>query len=235
MQPSGEEQFQKQYFNVTAHQYPRAAILRPPLHTALETQRVLDRLQGVPVGEPIVDFGSGTGRLSIALAKAGYAVLSVDVSDQSLSMLSTLARELDLPAIQTALALPADRQFAAIVGSDILHHVDMDGYLPRIYAALRQGGKAIFSEPGAMNPTWYLYLPLFHDMRAEKRIVTCNVFTLRRKFKQHGFRDVHIAGLGLLPRPLLGWASIACQWHDAIGDWPVLRWFAYRYIVEASK
>jgi len=235
MQPSHDEQQQKQYFNVSKHQYPRAAILKPPLHTALEIQRVLDRLKDVQVDGPVVDYGSGTGRLSIALARAGYAVLAVDVSDQSLNALGALARELGLPAIQTTLALQAHHQFPAVVGSDILHHVDMDEHLPRIYAALRDGGKAIFSEPGALNPAWYIYLSLFHDIRVEKRVVTCNLLTLRRKFRQHGFREVRITGLGLLPRPLFNWARTACQWHDAMGNWPALKWFAYRYIIEASR
>jgi SAM-dependent methyltransferase len=234
MEPSDDER-QRQYFDLTEHQYPRETVVRPPLHTVLELERVLEALKDVPHDGPIIDFGSGTGRMSIALARAGYSVLAVDVSERSLALLSEIARELDLSAIQTASALPSEDRFPAVVGADILHHVDLNEYLPRIHTSLRRGGKAIFSEPGALNPAWYVYLPLFHDLRVEKRIVTCNLFHLRRRFEQHGFRDVRITGLGLLPRPLFGWASTACRWHDAVGNWPVLRWFAYRYLVEARK
>ena len=102
-------------------------------------------------------------------------------------------------------------------------------------SALRDGGRVIFSEPGALNPAWYVYLSFFHDWRIEKRLVTSNLVHLRRAFDRHGFRDVRITGLGVLPRPLFGWSSTACRWHDALGDVPLLKWLAYRYVIEARK
>jgi hypothetical protein len=72
-------------------------------------------------------------------------------------------------------------------------------------------------------------------MRVEARIVTCNIPTLRRKFRRHGFRNVSIMGLGILPRPLFKSNHSACRRHDAIGAWRGLRWFAYRYIIRAEK
>ena len=159
----------------------------------------------------------------------------MDVSERSLDVLRATAAELALPPIRTETSLPSGERFAAIVGADVLHHVDLHEHLPRIHAALHDGGKAVFSEPGALNPSWYVYLALLHDVRVEKRIVTCNVFTLRRTFERHGFRDVRITGLGLLPRPWFGSSERVCRRHDAIGNWPVLRWFAYRYVVEAAR
>jgi SAM-dependent methyltransferase len=235
MRPSEEAQFQRRYFDAARNQYPQAAILEPPLHTTLEIQGVLSRLEGIGVGAQVVDFGSGTGRLSIPLARAGYSVLAVDVSERSLDVLSATARDLSLPAIETAATLPRRGRFAAVVGADVLHHVNLDDSLPRIYDLLSEQGKVVFSEPGALNPAWYFYLPLFHDMRVERRIVACTAVGLRRRFERHGFQDVRVTGIGLLPRPLFRASAAACRWHDLIGNWPVFRWFAYRYIIEARK
>jgi hypothetical protein len=121
------------------------------------------------------------------------------------------------------------------VGADVLHHVNTDDHLPRIYELLRDGGKVVFSEPGALNLAWYVYLPLGHELRVEKGILTCTARGLRRMFEQHGFGDVRITGIGLLPRPLFRQSAAACRWHDLVGNWPLLRWFAYRYIIEARK
>jgi len=149
-------------------------------------------------------------------------------------VLRTVAQELALSPIRTETSLPGDERFSAIVGADILHHVDMGELLPKLHAALRDGGKAIFSEPGGLNPSWYVYLALVHELRVEKRLITCNLRTLRFAFEESGFRDVRITGVGLLPRPFFR-SSRACRRHDAMGNLPLLRRFAYRYLIEATK
>ncbi len=230
-----ETQRQKQYFDAPRNQYPPARIVTPPLRTELELRYVLERLAGISSGARIVDFGSGTGRLTIPLTQAGYAVVAVDVSERSLAALRDTVRDLGLPSVETATTIPSGEAYPAIVGADVLHHVDLDEHLPSIRQSLANGGRAIFSEPGGFNPAWYLYLPLMYDMRIEKRVILSNPLALDRKFRAHGFRDVRITGMGLVPRQLLSWSARACHWHDRLGDKPVLRWFAYRYIIEATK
>jgi 2-polyprenyl-3-methyl-5-hydroxy-6-metoxy-1,4-benzoquinol methylase len=234
MSKAGDREYQRRYFELAEHQYRRSSLLDPPVHTAVEVKRVLDRLHAARVETPVVDFGAGTGRLALPLAAAGYSVLAVDISESSLEVLRTAAQELALSPIRTETSLPENERFAAIVGADILHHIDLEELLPKLHAALRDGGKAIFSEPGGLNPSWYVYLALTHELRVEKRLVTCNLRTLRFAFEQSGFRDVQITGVGLLPRPLFR-STRACRRSDATGNLPVLRWFAYRYLIEATK
>ncbi|MGI8403376.1 MAG: class I SAM-dependent methyltransferase [Thermomicrobiales bacterium] len=225
---------QKDHFDLAKNQYPTDTILKPPMHTRLELDGVMSKLVNLPPGRMVMDFGAGTGRLSIALANAGYPVLAVDLSEISLRKLQDVARELDLQTIETSTEFPAEGDFAAVVGSDVLHHVELDDFLPKFMAVLADGGKIVFSEPGGMNPVWYAYLSIFYDMKVERRIVHCNLLTLRRKLERYGFRDVKITGVGLLPRPLFGWSRTACRLHDRLGNLPMLRWFAYRYLIEAA-
>jgi 2-polyprenyl-3-methyl-5-hydroxy-6-metoxy-1,4-benzoquinol methylase len=229
-----DELRQERYFEDERHRYPAASIVSPPVHTELELGHILDAVRGARDRGPVVDFGAGTGRLTIALARAGYPVVAVDLSRASLRELEDLAAQLALPNVDVATDLP-DGPVLAVVGADVLHHVKLSVYLPRIHRMLRDGGVAVFSEPGALNPAWYVYLPLQHDIRVEKRIVTCNLATLRRSFRRHGFRNVSITGLGVLPRPLFGFRRGACRRHDRVGNWPGARWFAYRYIIRAEK
>jgi 2-polyprenyl-3-methyl-5-hydroxy-6-metoxy-1,4-benzoquinol methylase len=229
-----DSELQERYFDRERNQYGLEAVLSPPLHTVHEMQCVLERLVRAGVEGHVVDFGAGTGRLTVALGRAGYRVTAVDVSAESLAVLKTAVRTLDMPSVRISRSLPEDRCCEAVVGCDVLHHVILDECLPSIRNSLRPRGSVVFSEPGALNPTWYLYLGVRHDFRIEKRIVTCNIPYLRRKFAQHGFRNVRITGLGVLPRPLFGWSPAVCSFHDRLGNAPVLRWFAYRYIVEAT-
>ena len=121
-----------------------------------------------------------------------------------------------------------------MVGADVLHHVDLDVYLPRVRASLASGGRVVFSEPGAMNPAWYLYLAARRELRTERRITSSTRPGLRAALIRHGFVDVRITGVGLVPRPFAGWSARVCGWNDRLGDVPLLRSFAYRYLVEAS-
>jgi SAM-dependent methyltransferase len=181
----------------------------------------------------VVDFGSGTGRLTIAVARAGYRVIAVDLSRASLDVLDGITADLGLGNVQTSTSVPEGR-VDAVVGADVLHHVDLDEWLPRLHAILVPGGKAVFSEPGGLNPTWYLYVAALGHLRVEKRLLRNNLATLGRKFSRSGFGEVKITGVGLAPRPLLGFRPSVCRRHDSCGNIFVLRWFAYRYLVEAT-
>jgi SAM-dependent methyltransferase len=225
---------QEDFFDIEEHQYAQALVERPPLHTASEIGLLIGRLRRHPGIESVVDFGAGSGRLTIPLLRQGYWVLAVDVSDKSLENLRRLAARLSLPAPRTARHLPRRGRFDAIVGTDILHHVDLDSELPVLREALRDGGLLVFSEPGGWNPTWYLYLPLTAPWHIEKGVRHITYRNLRRMLEHHGFQDVSVSGLGLLPRPFFNWSARLSRWNDALGNVPLLRLFAYRYIVEAG-
>ncbi len=228
-------QQQQRFFDDGQHQYAAAQILHLPRHTEREIAAILDRLKDVPHGSIVADFGAGTGRLTIPLLRAGFSVIAVDVSESSLAMLRTTATALGLPSVQTASALPAGQAFAAIAGTDILHHVDLDEYLPILHDALAADGRIVFSEPGALNPFWYAYLPFIGGWAIERGIVQCSLHNLYRRLRRYGFQNVRISGLGLFPRSLFAWSGPVCHFNDRLGDLPGLRTFSYRLIIEARR
>ncbi len=236
---------QREVFDQPDKQYQQELILHPPMHTASETQLVVNKLLergrlgalGVRSHDAprVVDFGSGTGRLTIPLLQAGLHVLPVDVSEESLKRLQAFAAGLSLALDQVSVTLPQNSQYSAVVGADILHHVPLDEYLPMIYKTLRPGGRIVFTEPGAFNPSWYLFVTLFVGWKAEKRLVTTNIPYLTAKLKKHGFSQIQITGLGFLPRPFFNRLPQASEINDRIGNLPFFKLFAYRYIIEATK
>jgi 2-polyprenyl-3-methyl-5-hydroxy-6-metoxy-1,4-benzoquinol methylase len=225
---------QEDFFNIEQHQYAQALVASPPLHTSNEINSIIERLRQHPGIESIVDFGAGSGRLTIPLLRQRYSVLAVDVSDRSLDNLRSLAAQLSLPSPRTTHHLPPHTKFDAVVGTDVLHHVDLDSQLPALHDALREGGRLVFSEPGGFNPTWYVYLPLTAPWQIERGVRKCTYRNLKRKLELHGFSDVSISGLGLLPRPFFNWSARLSTLNDALGNLPLVRLFAYRYIIEAS-
>jgi SAM-dependent methyltransferase len=224
---------QEDFFDIEKHQYAQALVVSPPRHTANEIDAILQRLRRHPGIESVADFGAGSGRLTIPLLRQRYSVLAVDLSTRSLDNLRSLAARLSLPSPATSRQLPRGMRFDAIVGTDILHHVDLDNQLPVLYDALRTGGRLIFSEPGGCNPTWYVYLPLTAPWHIERGVRNCTYCNLKRTLERSGFSDVSISGLGLLPRPFFNWSARLSMLNDALGDRPLVKLFAYRYIIEA--
>lgn len=229
-----DPQRQKQFFNKTKHQYAVDRIFHPPRHTRQEMAQILRRLPKLTRKEVVVDFGAGTGRVTIPLLQKGFRVLAVDISEGSLKKLRALACQLHLPGLTTVDRLPHNQEFDAIVGADILHHVDLDLVLPQLFISLKKGGKVIFSEPNGWHPAWYVFLPLV-SWTIEKGVVNCRFFHLKRLLSRAGFRRIKISGLGLLPRPLFNWSERLCVFNDWLGNWPLLKFFSYRLLIEAVK
>lgn len=228
-----EIKVQQEYFNRSKNQYPSNLIISPPRHVLQELKQISDYLNSHRVYS-VIDFGAGTGRLTIFLLKLKFQVLAIDVSELSLQLLKKLVPHFDSLRLETAKELPK-KKYQAIVGSDILHHINLDCYLPLFHHCLEKEGKLVFSEPGAWNPSWYLYLPLTHSWEVEKGIRSCSYLNLKRKLKQYGYRNIKIKGLGLFPRFFFQFSEKLCMINDALGNLPFFKMFAYRYIITAEK
>lgn len=226
---------QKDFFDVTKNQYDINLIYNPPSHTILETEALLAPLHHPGKDITVIDFGAGSGRITIPLLQKGYFVDAVDLSNQSLNNIAAIAKKLKLSKLKTSQSFPPQQKVQAIVGADILHHVVLDDVLPQMYKALEKGGVVSFSEPCAWNPTWHVYLRIASDWEVEKRMIYCSYFNLKKTFESYGFKDVQLRGLGILPRPFFNWSPFINKLHDASGNLPVVKLFAYRYIITARK
>jgi hypothetical protein len=96
---------QRDFFNVAENQYSQELVVRPPQHTLNEIEAVIGRLRQQPGIRSVVDFGAGSGRLTVPFLRHGFSVLAVDVSDRSLESLKNLVERLSLPSPATAPAV----------------------------------------------------------------------------------------------------------------------------------
>ena len=101
----------------------------------------------------VVEFGCGTGWLSLIFAERGYEVIGVDISPDAIALAEQLRveRHLTRASFRTAdyedvkIDPPADY----VVFHDALHHAESeDAALRAAYAALAPGGTVICIEPG---------------------------------------------------------------------------------------
>jgi len=112
-----------------------------------------------PAGKRVLDYGCGEGRFSIELLERGAAhVTGIDISEVRVAAARDTARRMGVEDRTTFLVadahdtgLPA-KSFELVIGSDILHHLDIAAAAREIRRVLEPGGAGIFVEPLAHNP-----------------------------------------------------------------------------------
>lgn len=107
----------------------------------------------------ILEIGCGTGVFTILMSKwTGARVVALDISETLIGKAKdkkTGCKEADKVQFVVADLESApfrDRSFDAVVGSSILHHLNLDLVLPELKRAVKPRGKLVFVEPNLLNP-----------------------------------------------------------------------------------
>jgi 2-polyprenyl-3-methyl-5-hydroxy-6-metoxy-1,4-benzoquinol methylase len=100
-------------------------------------------------GDEVLDYGCGPGRLSLLLARAGFRVRGVDISDAMIAQTCTLDRrglDLEFQLIEEFGEKLPPSSFDAIVCSSVIEYVvDPDELLRQFRTALRRSGVLVIS------------------------------------------------------------------------------------------
>lgn len=104
-------------------------------------------------GKYVLEIGCGTGVFTELFAQKGAHIVAVDISGDLLA----LARKRNFPPEIKFLEKRFEDcakigPFDAIIGSSILHHLDIRPALATIFGLLKQRGRISFAEPNMLNP-----------------------------------------------------------------------------------
>jgi 2-polyprenyl-3-methyl-5-hydroxy-6-metoxy-1,4-benzoquinol methylase len=109
-------------------------------------------------GKAAVEIGCGTGMFTEMFAATGASIVAVDISEELL----TIARARDLPPDRIRFVrsrieeMNGAGEYDAVVGSSVLHHLDVEPALTSIYRLLKPGGVLSVAEPNMLNPQVFL-------------------------------------------------------------------------------
>lgn len=116
--------------------------------------------------QKLLDFGCGTGEFAVIYSKIGYEVFGFDISPTNIAIAKHLASKYQMSerthfqvSVGEKLDYPSD-YFDVIVGTDILHHVEINQALPECSRILKKAGMAIFHEP--------VRVPIFDSLRESR-------------------------------------------------------------------
>lgn len=148
-------------------------------------------------GVRAVEVGCGTGLFTERFAATGADIMAIDISHDLLARAQ--ARRLDPARVRFIQGrfedLRRDEPFDAVIGSSVLHHLDLDDALRASFNLLKPGGRFSFAEPNMLNPQVFFErnVPalrgLLHVSPDETAFVR---WGLARTLQRHGFADIRI-------------------------------------------
>lgn len=165
-----------------------------------EVQRALDALGAKQAR--VLDFGCGRGADARRLVELGVTQLwGIDISEEAVDR---ARREVPLGRFEVMDAENlsfSDGQFDLVIGTAILHHLDLERATAEIHRVLRPGGWAIFSEPLGHNPGLNLFRRLTPLARTpfERPLLIRDVARIGRSFAGVETHEFVLTSLFLLP------------------------------------
>lgn len=208
---------------------------------------------GLGPGRRALEIGCGGGLFTESFANTGSQVLAVELSPELVELAEqrkldprrvrfVCGRFEDVPlpeAGEGGAAGAFSAPFDAVVGSSVLHHLELDAAFRRIHALLRPGGRLVFAEPNMLNPQVWMERRFRHWDRFryvspdETAFVRCS---LARDLRAHGFDDVRITPFDWLHPstpaalvPLVAGVGRFVEWL------PGLREFAGSLLISARR
>ena len=170
-------------------------------------------------GRTALELGCGTGMFTAMFAATGARIIAIDISPDLLRK----ALERQLPADRVRFeerraesldggdALLTDWApdgLDAVIGSSVLHHLDIPAALTNCKKLLARGGRIAFAEPNLLNPQVWMernFRSLFPYVSEDESAIVR--WTLRRQLEHAGFSQIAITPFDWLhpstPRPLI--------------------------------
>ncbi len=145
-------------------------------------------------GDRVLELGCGIDSLAFSLAERGVEVVGIDISSVAVGLAQDEAarrgvdgvtfREMNAEVLEFEAA-----SFEGVIGTAVLHHLDVMCAYSEMARILRPGGRSIFIEPLGHNPVINAYRNRTPGNRTEfEHPLRCEDFTLAQRY----FDQVHV-------------------------------------------
>jgi 2-polyprenyl-3-methyl-5-hydroxy-6-metoxy-1,4-benzoquinol methylase len=180
-----------------------------------------------------VEIGCGTGLFTEMFAQSGADIVAVDLSPELLE----IARKRNLTRVRFLQKnfedCSVDGPFDAVIGSSVLHHLDLERTWDKIFSLLKPGGIMSFAEPNMLNPQIYCerhFRRLFPKTSPDETAFVRG--SLKRNLERAGFQGVRITPFDWLhpytPKTLIPAVSLMGKIAESV--WPVREFAGSLYI-----
>ena len=105
-------------------------------------------------GSEVLELGCGTGYFTRELVQSGAHIIAIDISPELIEEAKNVIKD---PNIRFKIDNAYEMSFPSgafdhVIGSSVLHHLEIREALSEIFRVLKSGGSIAFTEPNMMNP-----------------------------------------------------------------------------------
>jgi len=148
-------------------------------------------------GMSVLELGCGTGSFTRELARSGADIVAIDVSPELLAIAKLNCSVPNVRfQIQNAYSLSySEAVFDSVVGSSVLHHLEIEEALRGVYRVLKPEGTICFTEPNMLNPQIAIQknIPWIKQKLGDSPDETAFFrWPLRRLLERAGYRDIRV-------------------------------------------
>jgi len=192
-------------------------------------------------GDAVLEIGCGTGYFTREIVKTGAKITAIDISPELLE-LAKADVDSDHVHFLIANAYELDMEsnsFDSVIGSSVLHHLDIEKAVKEFFRVLKPGGILSFTEPNMMNPQIALQknIPYIKRKLGDSPDETAFFrWSLAKLLKKTGFTDIRIKPFDFL-HPAISPALIPAiaSFGAAMEKIPILKEIAGSHFITARK
>jgi len=177
----------------------------------------------------VLEIGCGVGYFTGGIAKTNARVTAIDISPDFLKIARKNVSETNVTfKVDNAYKLSfPDDSFDTIVGSSVLHHLDVNQALQEFSRVLKPGGTVFFTEPNMINPQVFLQknIPVLKKLAGDSPDETAFVRgPLKKIFFRLGFGNIEIIPFDFLhPKTPKACVLLVKQIGDFFERLPILK------------
>jgi len=189
----------------------------------------------------ILEVGCGTGLFTQELAYTDNTIIAIDISD---ALIKKAKERVQAKNVELVVGNAYETNFDSnsydfVVGSSVLHHLEVDSALKEFSRILKPGGGIMFTEPNMMNPQIAMVknIPALKRRAGDSPDETAFFrWGIARKLRTHGFTDISIIPFDFMhPQIPELFLSIAGQLTSFIEKVPILKEIAGSLIIQCRK
>jgi ubiquinone/menaquinone biosynthesis C-methylase UbiE len=190
----------------------------------------------------VLEIGCGTGYFTKELAKTQSSVVSIDISPDLIEIAKNETKEYTNIeySIQNAEEMEfIEESFDSIIGSSVLHHLDINKALSEIYKVLKKEGSIKFTEPNMLNPQIFLQknIPYLKKKLGDSPDETAFIKRrLKKVLQKNGFKNIEITNFDFLhpatPKKLI---SLVKKLSEIFEKIPIIKEISGSLYIQAKK